>query len=82
MFIDNQKKCCAKCGETRVYVLDYHHKNKIDKEFTIGKIKKGNLDLIQKEINKCTVLCANCHREFHFLEKEKGISLKDYLSEL
>ena len=78
-YIDNQKIQCAKCGETRTYVLDYHHKDSNDKDFTIGKIKKGSLDLIQKEIDKCVVLCANCHREFHYLEKEQKITLKDYL---
>lgn len=78
-FIDSQKCQCAKCGDTRTYVLDFHHKDKDEKEFTIGRLKKGSLELIQNEINKCAVLCANCHREFHFLEKEQGISLEDYL---
>ena len=78
-YVDNQKQVCVKCGETRTYVLDFHHKDKNKKEFTIGKFKKGALDLIQSEIDKCVVLCANCHREFHFLEKEQGISLEEYI---
>ena len=78
-FIDNQKIRCAKCGEERTYVLDYHHKDPTKKDFTIGKIKKGSLSLIQKEIDKCVVLCANCHREFHYLEKEQNITLEEYL---
>ena len=78
-FINAQKCRCEKCGDTRVYVLEFHHKDKEEKEFTIGKIKKGNLDLIQNEIDKCIVLCANCHREFHYLEKELGLTLEDFL---
>ena len=78
-FIDEQKRCCAKCGDTRVYVLDFHHKDRDEKDFTIGRLKKGSLDLIQNEIDKCAVLCANCHREFHYLEKEQGISLAEFL---
>lgn len=77
-YIDDQKLYCAKCGDTRTYVLDYHHKDSSTKDFTIGKIKKGSLELIQKEIDKCIVLCANCHREFHWLEKQ-GITLDEYL---
>ena len=64
------KEKCQKCGETRKYVLDFHHKEKDDKEFTIGRLEKGSLDLIKAEIDKCIVLCSNCHREFHFLEKK------------
>lgn len=79
-FINSQKIQCAKCGETRFYVLDYHHNDPEKKDFTIGKALKGSFSLIQQEIDKCTVLCANCHREFHYLEKEKGITLKDYLT--
>ena len=78
-FIDSQKQKCFKCGDTRTYVLDYHHIDPSKKDFTIGRIKKGSLDLIQQEIDKCIVLCANCHREFHFLEKEKNLTLDEYL---
>lgn len=78
-FINEQKHFCEKCGETRPYVLEFHHKNKEEKDFTVGKCKKGDLNLIQKEINKCAVLCSNCHKEFHFLEKEQDLTLEEYL---
>lgn len=79
-YINSKKIECAKCKDTRTYVLDFHHKEKEDKDFTIGAVRKGSLSLIQKEIDKCVVLCANCHREFHFLEKEKGITIEEYLT--
>ena len=78
-FVENQKHICAKCGEKRIYVLQFHHKDKEKKDFTIGKLKKGDLSIIQKEIDKCIVLCANCHIEFHYLEKENNITIEDYL---
>ena len=77
-FIDSQRTCCAKCGETRSHVLDFHHLDKSEKEFTIGQLKKGSIKIIQKEINKCICLCANCHRDFHFLEKQ-GMTIEKYL---
>lgn len=78
VFVDAQRDQCAKCGDNRSYVLDFHHKNSEDKDFTIGKMHKGSLITIQSEIDKCVCLCANCHREFHYLEKQ-GITLEDYL---
>ena len=78
-FVNSQKNKCEKCGEDRVYTLDFHHKDKKEKEFTIGKFKKGSFDIIQNEIDKCVVLCANCHREFHFLETNNNITIEDYL---
>jgi hypothetical protein len=74
-FVDAQRTQCVKCGETRSYVLDFHHKNETEKSFTIGAMKRGNKDIIQKELDKCVVLCANCHRELHYLK----ISLEEYL---
>lgn len=37
-------------------------------------------DKIQEEITKCIPLCANCHREFHYLEKEENITLNKFLA--
>lgn len=78
-FVDSQRHSCAKCGDTRSYVLDFHHKDSNDKSFTIGKLSKGSKEILQQEINKCICLCANCHREFHYLEKT-GLTIEDYLA--
>ena len=39
------------------------------------------LEKVQEEIKKCIVLCSNCHHEFHYLEKNNNLTLKDFLSE-
>ena len=71
---------CRKCGERRSYVLDFHHRNSWDKEDVISHmIKSSSAENLIIEISKCDVLCANCHREFHYLEKEKGISYEEYI---
>lgn len=58
--------CCAKCGEKRWYLLDFHHLH--SKLFNISeKIRDGiSLESVKNEINKCILLCANCHRELHY----------------
>ena len=73
---------CAKCGDNRGYVLDFHHINPEEKEETIARLTSNtsSLSKVYDEIKKCIVLCANCHREFHYLEKQKeNFTLKDYL---
>ena len=74
---------CAKCGESRGYVLDFHHIDPTQKENTIARMtsNKSNLNDIQKEVDKCIVLCANCHREFHHFEKINNLTLEEYLAE-
>ena len=78
-FVNSQKTKCEKCGEDRFYTLDFHHRDKQEKEFTIGQFKRGSFEVIQSEIDKCVVLCSNCHREFHFLETNNNITIEDYL---
>lgn len=79
--IDNAKACgCRKCGEKRPYVLDFHHRDPSVKEGTINHmLKSSSFEKLMEEINKCDVLCANCHREFHHLEREIGISYDEYI---
>lgn len=73
---------CQKCGENKEYVLDFHHIDRKNKENTIARMTSNyyNLNRIMEEIEKCIVLCANCHREFHYLEENCGITLESYLN--
>ena len=80
--IQEKKKAskCAKCGEERWYLLDYHHVDPSKKDDTVARLMvHASLDAAQHEIEKCVSLCSNCHREFHFLEKEQGVTLEEYL---
>ena len=69
-------KSCTSCGyNEHPEILQFHHKNKREKEFTIGNISATNRKdkaLIKKEIEKCILLCPNCHFLLHFKRiKEK-----------
>ena len=79
--VDKAKECgCLKCGEKRPYVLDFHHRDESQKVATINHmLKSASLKTIQTEIEKCDILCANCHREFHYLNLHEGISYEEYL---
>jgi len=57
---------CEKCGYDRcVAALEFHHKGK-DKDGDLAHmIKNGSRQKALKEIGKCILLCANCHREAH-----------------
>lgn len=61
-------KSCVICGESHPACLDFHHKNPKSK---IGLIRKlsiysNNNDRVIKEIGKCILICANCHRKQHY----------------
>lgn len=65
--MDN-KTPCVKCGESRKYIIDWHHKNPSKKLFDVGRgAKERGIDQVLFEISKCVCLCRNCHSEFHYL---------------
>jgi hypothetical protein len=72
--------CCLKCGEDRNHLLDFHHKDPKKKEFQISQGEGFGWKRVLKEIKKCIVLCSNCHRDFHFLQKKDKITINKYLS--
>ena len=56
---------CNDCGvKYPDVVYDFHHIDPSKKDFTIGKSR--NWSKIEKELEKCEMLCANCHRIRHF----------------
>ncbi len=60
---------CEECGESHPACLDFHHTDPSEKEVAISRIRlKGwSTKRIMKEIKKCRVLCANCHRKLHYV---------------
>jgi hypothetical protein len=58
---------CELCGYKReVSALEFHHKDPQQKDFALstrGLTRSWNK--IQRELDKCVLVCANCHRELH-----------------
>lgn len=60
---------CVSCGYNKCQAaLDFHHINHGEKEFGIADMisKSMNFEEIKLELDKCILLCSNCHREYHF----------------
>ena len=59
---------CMDCGgKFPPPVYDFHHLNPKEKEFNLGDIlRRKDFSTIEKELTKCVLLCANCHRIRHF----------------
>jgi hypothetical protein len=58
---------CIECGYNRYDgALEFHHLDPSQKDFSIAKARLTSFsDKIKKELDKCALLCANCHREQH-----------------
>ena len=67
---------CNRCPESHVACLDFHHIDPQDKEYTINKLihKTASRERVLKEVKKCEVLCANCHRKEHTKEDDNASS--------
>lgn len=62
--IQESKTNCIVCGETEKICLDFHHLS--NKNFSVSQgYQTGSIRRVKEEINKCVILCANCHRKLH-----------------
>jgi len=52
---------CKHCGTKDFRVLTFHHRIQEEKEFHVAKGLKYSLKRLWAEIDKCDVLCHNCH---------------------
>ena len=64
--VQSLKTPCAKCGEDRPWVIQFHHIEPSTKKFTIGSGHTYSKKVLQEEVSKCVCLCSNCHDEFHY----------------
>ncbi len=61
---------CVKCGYDKCNAaLEFHHRDPSQKEINFSKYRNTSWDknkqLVISELDKCDLLCANCHREAH-----------------
>jgi len=65
--------CCQKCGYDKYLgALEFHHINPEEKDFNPSSLKKYTMDKrVTDELDKCVLLCSNCHRETHYEINEK-----------
>lgn len=69
---------CIVCGYNKHHgCLTFHHIDPSKKEFTISDSNKMTIawEKILEEVDKCALLCHNCHGEVH----AKLIDLENYL---
>ncbi len=71
--IEYKGGCCQKCGYNKCPgALTFHHLDPSQKDFGIAA--QGftrSLEKIKIELDKCILVCQNCHAEIHFEEDEK-----------
>ena len=72
-FIINYKEShpCHDCGNYFPhYVMEFDHRNPKKKKFGLSlQCVARKLELIKKEISKCDLVCANCHKSRSFKQK-------------
>ena len=66
--LDYLGNVCEKCGYNKCpAALVFHHRDPREKEFGIGSHGfTRSWERVKKELDKCSLLCANCHAEFHW----------------
>ena len=71
--LQGKQYICENCKDTdKPGFLDWHHKDSKDKLFTIGSLSKSMsieyfMETVVPELNKCKLLCPNCHRREHLV---------------
>jgi hypothetical protein len=57
---------CITCGEKNLFKLTFHHRNPQEKEFSYSTYREYRWSKLKEELDKCDILCQNCHRELHY----------------
>lgn len=59
---------CEKCSYNKcIAAMDFHHKDPNEKDFGISSNGSTiSWEKMKLELDKCLLLCSNCHRELHY----------------
>lgn len=57
---------CERCGYNKcIRALEFHHINPNEKDFGISKCITKSMSTLKQEVDKCILVCSNCHAEIH-----------------
>ena len=70
---ERKRKCveykggkCIICGYNKYLgSLDFHHVDPAKKDYNISNLDTYSLEVLQRELDKCLLVCRNCHGEIH-----------------
>lgn len=66
---------CVRCGYSKcMRALEFHHKDPNKKDFGISDCLTKDMTSLKKEVDKCVLVCSNCHAEIHQELYEQGYS--------
>lgn len=70
---------CQICGYNKyIGALEFHHLNPEEKDFEIGCGNTKSFEKFKKELDKCILVCSNCHKELHGKEYKHEDNKLDY----
>jgi hypothetical protein len=59
---------CSNCGYNKcIASLDFHHPDQSQKDYLFSAKYRGTWRDMKAKIKNCILLCANCHREHHYI---------------
>lgn len=72
---------CMDCGVSHPAILQFHHRDRTEKSFTISNIvsRATSIRQLTNEIKKCDVVCANCHAKRHWRENHATDSWEEVI---
>lgn len=64
---------CMDCSISHPAALQFHHRERHEKSFNIADVtnRASSIRQIVDEIEKCDVVCVNCHAKRHWLERHE-----------
>ena len=67
MALEYKGGCCSKCGYNKcISALEFHHLDPSQKDFSLSSDgHTRSWETTKIELDKCILVCANCHREIH-----------------
>ena len=85
-FLGKDGMQCLLCGFSNPDALVYHHLNPKNKKFNVSKFIRSkpctlqNQRTLLEEIDKCILVCCNCHAIIHARQRRKEQGIKDIMA--